>query len=129
MNDYWFRRRFVDVRLGHSIYLLFPLTIGNFILITYRFFIEEESIFLENISNLWFFGIIFLISYVPISIIIGYGHRKTQLKVDRLIKLIENPYYAKMFKVLLDAKTGKLSDEEIKKFRKSLLDIEKKGTV
>ena len=34
-----------------------------------------------------------------------------------------------MFKVLLDAKTGKLSDEEIKKFRKSLLDIEKKGTV
>jgi len=126
MNNYWFRRRFLDIRQGHSIYLVFPLTIGNFLLITYRFLIEEESLFQEFILDLWFFGVIFLITYFPVSILIGYGHRKTQLKVDTSIKFLENPIYSKMFRTLLDVKTGKASEEEIEEFRKSLIDVEKK---
>ena len=103
---------------------MFPLTLLNFVLVSYTFLIEGDSLFGELISNLWRFGLIFLISYIPISIIIGFWHRKTQLSTDNAIKLIGNPLYAKMFRVLLDTQTGRASKEEIEKFRKKLSNIE-----
>ena len=127
MNSYWFRRRWEDGRKGHSIYLLFPLTIVNFILIAYRFLIEQDPLLENLIADLWFFSIIFLVTYVPISIIIGFWHRKTQLKIDLSIKYLENPVYSKMFRVLLDAKVGNLSNEEIEEYRNKLLEVEKKS--
>ena len=126
LNNYWTRRRWVDGRTGHVIYLMFPLTFINFVLIAYRFFIEGDPLFEELISNLWEFGLVFLISYIPISIIIGFWHRKTQLSVENSIKYLENPFYSKMFRVLLDVQTGRASKEEIEKFSKILADIEKK---
>ena len=105
---------------------MFPLTFINFVLIAYRFFIEGDPLFEELISNLWEFGLVFLISYIPISIIIGFWHRKTQLSVENSIKYLENPFYSKMFRVLLDVQTGRASKEEIEKFSKILADIEKK---
>jgi len=112
--------------MGTSEYLLFALTFVNFILISYRFQFEEEYITNQLVSNLWVFGLIFLILYIPISIIIGFWHRKTQLTVENTLKQNESPFFSKMFRVLLDAKTGKASKEEIEEFRKILLDIEKK---
>ncbi|EPA05292.1 hypothetical protein [Candidatus Nitrosarchaeum limnium] len=126
MNSYWTRRRWVDGRTGHAIYLMFPLTMINFIIVTYRFLIEGESELKDLISNLWLFGLIFIITYIPISIIIGFWHRRTQLSVENNIKYLENPLYSKMFRVLLDVQTGKINKEEIEKFRKVLTDIEKK---
>ena len=116
----------MDGRTGHTIYLMFPLTLVNFVLVAYRFLIEGDPLLEELISSLWEFGLIFLISYIPISIIIGFWHRKTQLSTDNSIKYIENPLYSKMFRVLLDAQTGKATKEEIEKFNKTLADIEKK---
>lgn len=126
MNSYWIKRRWSDSRTGHTIYLIFPLTLVNFVLVVYRFLIEGDPLLKELISSLWEFGLIFLISYIPISIIIGFWHRKTQLSTDNSIKFIENPLYSKMFRVLVDTQTGKASKEEIEKFRKILTDIEKK---
>jgi len=126
MNDYWFRRRWVEGRSGHSIYLMFGLTFVNFVIIAYRFLIEKDPVFEEIFESMWIFGLIFLVTYIPISIIIGYWHRKTQLKVEITLKYLEAPFFAKMFRVLLDTETGKANKEEIEEFKKILSNIEKK---
>ena len=125
MKYYGLRRRWVDGRSGHSIYLMFTLTFANFVIISYRFLIEKDPLFEEIFGNMWVFGLIFLVTYIPISIIIGYWHRKTQLKVEITMKYLESPFFAKMFRILLDAETGKASKEEIEEFKKILSNIEK----
>ncbi len=126
MDTYWFRRRWFDGRLGTAEYMLFSLTFLNFILITYRFLLEEESVSEELISNLWIFGVIFLVSYIPISIIVGFWHRKTQLNVENTLKQQESPFFSKLMRIYLDIETGKATKEEIEEFKKILSDIEKK---
>ena len=126
MNKNWIRIRWMDSRSGTSIYLLFGLSLTNFILISYNFLLEKDPLFDGLISDLWIFALIFLISYVPISIIIGFWHRKTQLKVDTTLAMYQNPFTAKMFRTILDVQTGKATTEEIEEFRKLLLKIEKK---
>ena len=125
-GSYVIRRRWMDGRTGHATYLMFALTLMNFILISYRFLIEEESAYESLISNLTTFSIIFIITYVPVSILIGYWHRKTQWKIELAIKQLENPMIAKMFRTILDVHIGKASDDEIKEFRKFLVKIEGK---
>ena len=126
MNDYWFRKRWFDGRSGNSIYLIFGLTFVNFVIIAYRFLIEKDPVFEEIFGSMWIFGLIFLVTYIPISIIIGYWHRKTQLKVEQTLKYFEAPYLAKMFRTMLDVQTGKANKEEIEEFKRILSNIEKK---
>ena len=80
------KRRWYDGRTGTTTYLLFGLTLMNFILIAYRFLIEKNTLFENLISDLTIFSIIFIVTYIPISIIIGYWHRKTQWKKKPLQK-------------------------------------------
>ena len=126
VNEGWIRRRWWEERSGHTIYLIYILTFVNYILITYTFFIEKIPFFQELIPHLWIFVLIFLVSYIPASTIIGYWHRRTQLRVDTTIKLLENPLWAKMFRTIMDVQTGKASKEEIEKMRQLLTKIEKK---
>jgi|TARA_B110000014_G_scaffold256812_1_gene240442 uncharacterized protein YneF (UPF0154 family) len=126
-----FKKNFVrklwwDSRQGHSTYLMFLLAFLNFILITFNYLIEGNSIFETFISNLWIFSIIFVILYLPTATLIGRWHTKTQLSVEESLKLEENPIMARMVRTLLDAKTGKASEEEITEFRKIVSEIEKK---
>jgi uncharacterized protein YneF (UPF0154 family) len=120
------KRRWFDGRTGTTMYLLFALTLMNFILISYRFLIEESPLFSNLVSDLTIFSIIFIITYIPISILIGYWHRKTQWKVELALKMMENPLNAKMFRTILDVQTGQASDQEIKEFRALLMKIESK---
>ncbi len=122
----YIKRRWFDGRTGTTTYLLFGLTLMNFILISYRFLIEENTLFENLISDLTMFSVIFIVTYIPISIIIGYWHRKTQWKVELAIKQLENPMNAKMFRTILDVQTGKASDKEIREFREFLTKIESK---
>ena len=125
MKSGWLRERWWEFRAGHSVYLIFVLTFINFILISYRLLIEKIPIFQELIPDLWLFVLLFLAFYIPASIIIGFWHRKTQLKVETTLNMQQNPLYAKMFRTMLDVQTGKATDEEIKEFRKTLTGIEK----
>ena len=120
------KRRWFDGRTGTTMYLLFALTLMNFILISYRFLIEENTLFENLISDLTMFSVIFIVTYIPISILIGYWHRKTQWKVELALKQLENPVNAKMFRTILDVQTGKASDKEIEEFREFLTKIERK---
>ena len=125
MNKAWMRRRWFDFRLGHSVYLIFALSFGNFVLIFYRLFIEMVPSLKELFSSLWVFAIIFILAYIPAAIIIGVWHRKTQLKVEQEQTMRQNWMWAKMFKAVIDIQTGRATDEEIEKVRTFLETIEK----
>ena len=127
MNESWIRRRWWEFRQGHSIYLIFLLTFMNFILISYRLLIERITIFKELIPDLWIFALLFIVVYLPAAVLIGYWHRKTQLRVETTITLQQNPIMAKMFRTLLDVQTGKATKEEIEEFRNMLIKIERRS--
>jgi len=126
MSQGWIRRRWWEFRAGHSVYLIFVLTFINFILIAYRLLIEKIPMFQDLIPNLWIFVLLFLAFYIPTAIIIGFWHRKTQLKVETTLNMQENPVFAKMFRTMLDVQTGKANEKEIKEFREFLTKIENK---
>lgn len=129
MKEGWFRKRWYEFRLGHSTYLIFMLTFVNFILIAYRLLIERVPVLQEIIPELWIFAILFIIIYFPVAILVGLWHRKTQLKIETTLTAYESPVLAKMFRTMLDVKTGKASEKEIEEFREFLLSIEKKFNV
>jgi len=115
-----------DGRMGHSSYLMFALQLVNFLLITYNFLIEGNKIFEAFITDLWVFVTIVTIFYIPISILIGKWHTDTQIKEEMQMKMFQDPITAKMIRGLLDAKEGKSNEDEIKEFRKFLIEIEQK---
>ncbi len=127
MKTTWLRRRWFDFRLGHSVYLIFALSFSNFVLIFHRLLIERIEFLDDIFSELWFFVLIFVVAYIPISVGIGAWHRRTQIKVENEQSLLNNPFLARNFRVLIDVMEGKASKEEIQKFREFLLNIEKKG--
>ncbi len=127
MSSNWIRKRWFDFRLGHSVYLIFLLSFSNFILIFHRLLIERVE-FLDGIfSELWMFIVLFIALYIPISIGVGAWHRKTQIKVENEQALLNNPFMARNFRMMIDIIEGKASKDEIQKFRDFLNNIEKKS--
>ena len=120
LREFWWA-----VRMGHVNYLTIFLGFVNFILITYNFLIDGNEILESMVSEIWIFSIIFLILYIPISILIGRWHSNTQIHVDNELKMFENPIMARMIRTLLDVQTGKASEKEIEDFRNAVLKIEK----
>ena len=127
MSSNWLRRRWFDFRLGHSVYLIFILSFSNFILIFHRLLIERIDFLNGFFSELWIFVLIFVVIYFPISIAIGAWHRKTQIKVENEQALLNNPFMARNFRMMIDIMEGKASKDEIEKFREFLTKIEKKS--
>ena len=125
MQKNFLRKLWWDGRMGNNTYLIFFLAFLNFILITYNYLIQGNEILKTFVSDLWVFGTIFLILYIPISILIGRWHTNTQISVEMTIRMLEDPITATMFRGLLDVKTGKATKEEIEEFRKFLNEIEK----
>ena len=91
MTNNWIRRRWLNFRQGHSIYLIFILTFANFILIFHRLFIERVEALNEVFSSVWLFAVFFVIMYIPIAILIGHWHRTTQVKVETELVQRQNP--------------------------------------
>lgn len=127
MSSVWLRRRWLDFRFGHTVYLIFALSFANFILIFHRLLIERVESLNEFFSSLWMFGVVFILVYIPVSIGIGAWHRRTQIKVETEQQLLQNPFMARNFRMLIDIIEGKASKEEIEKFRNLLNRIEKKA--
>lgn len=127
MKQEWIRRRWFDFRQGHSVYLIFLLSFSNFILIFHRLLVERVEFLDKIFSELWVFILVFFIAYVPLAILIGAWHRRTQLRVDVEQSMINNPIMAKMFRILLDMQSGKITAQEMEEMRNFLLSIENKG--
>lgn len=124
MNITWFRRRWYDFRQGHGLYLIFAMTFTNFVLIFYRLFVEQVEFLGDLFSNLWLFVIIFLSVYIPVAILIGNWHRKTQMKIEHEQSMKQSPLMAKNFRIMLDLLEGKASTKEVEDLRKFWKSIE-----
>lgn len=89
----YIKRRWLDFRNGHSIYLVFLLNLVNFILIVYNFAILKIPL-VSTFLNLPLFVLIFFLIYIPIAIIIGHWHRRNQYAVENEALLQENWIWA-----------------------------------
>ncbi len=124
MSAPFVRRRWLDFRNGHGLYLFFLMGFANFILIFHRLFIERIP-FLEDIFfDLWVFAVFFVIIYVPTAILVGYWHKKTQMKIEMEVLARQNPFFAKWIRVIIDILTEKASKEEVENLRNLLKSIE-----
>ncbi len=124
MTASFVRRRWLDFRNGHTLYLVFLMGFANFILIFHRLFIERVP-FLEDIfSNLWVFAIFFVLVYVPAAVLVGFWHKRTQMKVEMEIMARQNPFIAKWFRIIIEILSEKSSPEEVENLRKLLKSIE-----
>ena len=119
----WFRRRWLDFRNGHSIYLIFILTFANFITIQYKLLIDQIPYLAGVFNNIILFAIVFVLMYVPIGIVLGYWHRKTQWKVEQDALFRENKVGAIMWMYVIDLIEGNVSEEDKKLMKKALLGI------
>ena len=124
MNSTWFRRRWYDFRQGHGLYLIFAMTFTNFVLIFYRLLVEQIEFLGDLFSNLWLFVIIFLSVYIPVAILIGNWHRKTQMRIEHEQSMKQSPLMAKNFRIMLDLLEGKASTKEVEDLRKFWKSIE-----
>ncbi len=124
MGNLWLRRRWYDFRMGHTVYLIFLLSFTNFILITHRLLIERIPLLNDFFSELWLFGLIFVLAYIPLSIAIGLWHRRSQLRIEVDLAMRQNPIFARAFATIIDIQTGKATPEQIESFRKTLQNIE-----
>ena len=125
-NNNWFRRRWLDFRQGHSIYLIFLMTFANFIVIQYRLLIDRmPSIDSLTGGNIIGFAMTFIAIYVPLAIIIGYWHRKSQWRVEAEALFNENRIGATMWLFVIDLIDGKITEQEKKEMREILLKITK----
>lgn len=108
----WFRRRWLDFRNGHSIYLAFIMTFANFVTIQYSLLIDKVPALNSIFNNIWSFVLVFVAAYVPIGMIIGYWHRKSQWKVEQEAMFRENVMIAKMWLFTIKLIEGNTTEEE-----------------
>ena len=123
LNNKYIRRRWLDFRNGHSIYLVFLLTLVNFILIVYNFAILKIPV-LSTYLNLPLFVLIFFLVYVPMAIIIGYWHRRNQYAVENEAMTQENWIMAWLgiYQIrLIQGKTRPIEDEAVLNYLNNIL--------
>ena len=119
----WARRRWLDFRNGHSIYLIFLMTFANFVTIQYQLLLQRVPAIHSLHINIWIFALIFVAMYLPLGMIIGYWHRKNQFSVEAEAMFNQNQIGATMYLFLIDLIDGKVTEEEKKHMRKYLLKI------
>jgi hypothetical protein len=118
------RRRWLDFRNGHSIYLAFLLTFVNFILISYNFLIKQLPFGIGESMNLPLFILLFTLIYIPTAITLGVWHRKHQYSVENEALLRQNWMWAwiSQYQIrLIKGKTNPKEDEYIINYLNDIL--------
>ncbi|HEX5187678.1 MAG TPA: hypothetical protein VFV86_12390 [Nitrososphaeraceae archaeon] len=125
-NNNWFRRRWLDFRQGHSIYLAFLMTFANFITIQYKLVLQNVPV-VDTLTggSIFGFAFFFVAIYFPIAIVIGYWHRKSQWKVEAEALFKENKIGATMWLFVIDLIDGKITEKEKQEMRDMLQKITK----
>ena len=123
-NSNFFRKRWLDFRNGHSIYLAFLLNMVNFVLITYNFAIVQVPALKGIAGSVITFTIIFIGMYVPAAMVIGYWHRRQQYRVENETMLAENWIWAWMTRyqiLLIEGKTTPDENKEVLNYLENIL--------
>jgi hypothetical protein len=126
-NNNW-RRRWLDFRNGHSIYLIFLMTFANFVTIQYKLLIDKAPFLGSIFHSIWIFAIVFIAVYVPLGMLIGYWHRKSQFSVEAEALFSQNQIGATINLFLIDLIDGKVTEEEKQRMRNYLLKIMKRNS-
>lgn len=103
--------------------MIFLLTFTNFILITYNFAIKQIPILGDSIS-LPVFIVLFALFYIPVSMLIGYWHRKHQYSVENEALINQNWVWAWIMQYqvrLIRGKTTKKEDEFVMNYLNDIL--------
>jgi hypothetical protein len=125
-NSNW-RRRWLDFRNGHSIYLVFLMTFASFVTIQYKLLIEKATFLSSTFSSIWIFAIAFIAIYLPLGMAIGYWHRKSQFSVEAEALFSQNQVGAMLDLFLIDLIDGKVTEEEKQRIRSYLLKVMKRN--
>ncbi|HET8847695.1 MAG TPA: hypothetical protein VFM20_02795 [Nitrososphaeraceae archaeon] len=104
------------------------MTFANFITIQYQLLIDRLPYWAGIFNSIWIFAILFILAYVPVSIVLGYWHRKSQWKVEQDALFRENKVGAIMWMYVIDLIEGKVDEEDRKLMREALLRITKGET-
>lgn len=104
------------------------MTFANFITIQYQLLIDQLPYLSDIFNSIWIFAILFILAYVPVSIVLGYWHRKSQWKVEQDALFRENKVGAIMWMYVIDLIEGKVAEEDRKLMREALLRITKGET-
>jgi hypothetical protein len=99
------------------------MTFANFITIQYQLLIDKLPLSAGIFNSIWIFAIMFILFYVPLSIVLGYWHRKSQWKVEQDALFRENKVGAIMWMYVIDLIEGNVSEEDKKLMKESLLRI------
>jgi hypothetical protein len=87
------------------------MTFANFVTIQYSLLIDKIPA-INSIFSIWTFAIIFVAAYVPLGMIIGYWHRKSQWKVEQEAMFRENVVAARIWLFAIMLIEGKATEEE-----------------
>ncbi|MGI0021833.1 MAG: hypothetical protein ACRD9Q_03130 [Nitrososphaeraceae archaeon] len=132
MITHFFRRRWLDFRNGHGIYLALFMSFANFILIAYNFAIKQVPSLHDIFNNLIIFALFFLAVYFPTAILLGYWHRRNQFTVEAEAWLQENWIWAWISRYqirLLQGKTTPEENDEVLKYLEFILKRHKKDRI
>jgi len=108
----YLRRRWLDFRNGHGLYLGFAMGFVNFILIAYNFAIKKIPVLDHLFSNTLIFSLFFIAVYIPVSILIGAVHRKHQYAVENEALYQENWVWAWIVRHQIKQLQGKATKED-----------------
>jgi hypothetical protein len=102
------------------------MTFANFVTIQYGLLIDQVPYLKSLFESIWIFAVVFVSAYVPVAIVIGYWHRKTQWRVEQQALFKENEIGATMWLFVIDLIDGKVSEEEKQQMRDMLHKIVRK---
>jgi hypothetical protein len=102
------------------------MTFANFVTIQYGLLIDQVPYLKSLFESIWIFAVVFISAYVPVAIVIGYWHRKTQWRVEQQALFKENEIGATMWLFVIDLIDGKVTEEEKQQMRDMLHKIVRK---
>ena len=84
IRDFW-----IYFKTGHSTYLVYSLSIMNFITLQHRLLISTIPFLEKYLSRLSTFVVVFFLTYIPIAMALGYfEYKKGEMKRRPML----NPY-------------------------------------
>jgi hypothetical protein len=84
VRDFW-----IYFKTGHSTYLVYSLSIMNFITLQHRLLISTIPFLEKYLSRLSTFVVVFFLTYIPIAMALGYfEYKKGEMKRRPML----NPY-------------------------------------
>jgi len=111
-------RIWIYFRRGHGTYLAFILSFINFIVIQYRLLIQKIPFLQSMFPSLLVFMTVFLATYIPLCIVIGYlDYKRFSVVQENILVARANPYSRDLARALILIADGR-SDEAKKILRK-----------